>query len=257
MKSLFCALFLAVFTVCQAQAMTGEDVLMQQQERHAVASARCSATMLLKDGRGNEESRTLTLLTRETSEVRHFLAVFQAPEDIKGTALLAEMPAQGESSLFLYLPAAGDLQRVSGSSKKNAFMGSDFTYEDLEPEPIENFQYEILRSEVHEGQNCWVIEAVPADRNRAKASAYARRVLWITKAHMATLRVEFFDRRDRLLKTLVNKDIMVWRPRVSIMEDARTGHTTTISLLGQEEINIELDDSLFSPEALKEQAHCP
>ena len=73
---------------------------------------------------------------------------------------------------------------------------------------------------------------------------------------MATLRVEFYDRRERLMKFLINRDIMVWRPKTSIMEDANTGHKTIITLVGEEEVNIPLEDSLFTVEAIKNQVHC-
>jgi hypothetical protein len=237
--------------------MTGKQVIEQQQQRHSVSSGRCVAEMKLIDSQGNEQLRTMKLLTREKeNKTRDFLAVFLTPEEVRGTALLSKMDESGKGDLYLYLPASGALQKISGGSKKNDFMGSDFTYEDLEPEPVDSYEYEILRSEIHDGQNCWVIEAVPANRRQARASAYSKRLLWITKAHMATLRVEFYDRRERLMKFLVNKDIMVWRPKTSIMEDAGTGHKTIITLVGEEEVNIPLEDSLFTVEAIKNQVHC-
>lgn len=256
MKSLCLAIVFVLFSFPHALAMTGAEVLEQQRSRHSVASAKCRAEMALVDAKGHRETRTLTLMTRENGEARDFLAVFLAPDDIRGAALLAKMPAQGTGDLFLYLPAADAVQRISEASKKNSFLGSDFTYEDLEPERIENFNYRILRSEMLEEQNCWVIEAVPADSQKARQSAYSKRILWITKAHLATLRVEFYDRRERLVKSLANRDILVWRPRTAIMESALTGHKTILTLVGEEEINISLEDSLFTTEALKEQVHC-
>lgn len=234
-----------------AAAMTGRDVMVQQQERHSVRSGIVVEEMLLADKKGNEEKRIFKILAKELDDgSRRFAAVFLEPSDVRGTALLAVQPAQGDSKLMLYLPAAGAVQHIRGGSKKNAFMGSDFTYEDLEPERIDNFNYEILKSEFLDGQNCWVVEAVPASREKARASAYSKRILWITKAHMATLRVEFYDRRERLEKFLVNKDLMVWRPRVCVMENARTGHKTVLTLQGEEQVNVPLDDSLFTEEAL-------
>jgi hypothetical protein len=255
-KKLLLTLALILLTAAPAAAMTGAEILEQQRERHSVSSGKCKAEMMLVDGKGNEQARVLKFLTKEDADGRDFLAVFLEPDDVRGTALLAKMPDRGKSELYLYLPAAGAMQRISGAGKKNAFMGSDFTFEDLQPEPIENFEYEILRSEVLDGQNCWVIRAVPADRRQARASAYSKRLLWITKAHMATLRVEFYDRRENLEKFLVNKKITIWRPEISIMENAKTGHKTIITLIGEEEVNIPLEDSLFSTEALVNRVHC-
>jgi hypothetical protein len=238
MKQRLAVMFLALLLCTPAHAaMTGRDVMVQQQERHSVKSGVVVEEMLLVDQKGNEEKRLFKILAKELDDgARRFAAVFLEPSDVRGAALLAVQPAQGDSKLMLYLPAAGAVQHIRGGSKKNAFMGSDFTYEDLEPERIDNFDYRILKSEFLDGQNCWVVEAVPADREKARA--------------MATLRVEFYDRRGRLEKFLVNKELMVWRPRVCIMENARTGHKTVLTLQGEEKVNVPLDDSLFTEEAL-------
>lgn len=256
MKTQLFALAFWVLLASQASAMTGAEIIKQQLERHSISSGRCIAQMVLLDKQENRITRTLKLLTRENAGGRDFLAVFIAPEDISGAGLLAKMPPEGRSKLYLYLPAADMVQIISESSSKNYFMGTDFTYEDLQPERVESFEYEILRSEMMDGQLCWVIKAVPADKEQARKSAYSKRLLWITKGHLATLRVEFYDRRDRLVKFLVNKDIMVWRPGTSIMRNTDTGHTTILKLIGQEEINIPLEDSLFTPESLKCKVLC-
>jgi outer membrane lipoprotein-sorting protein len=75
----------------------------------------------------------------------------------------------------------------------------------MEPEDIDNFNYTVLRSErlKHDSQeyDCYVIEAIPANEEKKRESGYAKRILWIEKKRLITLKGEFYDRREKLQKT--------------------------------------------------------
>ena len=57
---------------------------------------------------------------------------FTGPADVAGTKFLITEPKEGADEQLLYLPAFDKVQKISGSSRKGAFMGSDFSYEDLD-----------------------------------------------------------------------------------------------------------------------------
>ncbi|MFH1936650.1 MAG: outer membrane lipoprotein-sorting protein, partial [Bacteroidota bacterium] len=63
--------------------------------------------------------------------------------DINGTGFLIIEKAGYESDQFLYLPALRRSRRIVSSQKSHQFVNSDFTYEDIERHPVENYIYDI------------------------------------------------------------------------------------------------------------------
>ena len=65
--------------------------------------------------------------------------VFEKPADVKGTAFLSweyDDPKK-EDDKWLYMPAMKKVRRISGASKNEYFMGSDFTYDDMGDRNVE------------------------------------------------------------------------------------------------------------------------
>jgi len=252
-KNLLMAVFFCLFffSWSQANAMTGKEIMKMQKERHKVKSEIGTEIMILVDQSGSKEKRKVKRYAKEVGDDLHrYLIVFLKPADIKGTALLTWEQKGRDNDQWLYLPARKKMQRIAKGSKKNYFMGTDFTYEDLEPEDIENFNYTILREEKFNNQDCYVIEAVPATKEKRKESGYSKRIMWIDKQNLTTLKADFYDRRGRLQKTQTNYDLInvkgtVWRANKSLMVHHQRKHKTLIGVKSRR-INVDLDDSTFT-----------
>jgi len=146
------------------------------------------------------------------------------------------------------------VKRYAKGSKKNYFMGTDFTYEDMEPEDIDNFNYTILRSEKlnqdKKDSDCYVIEAVPANEEKKRESGYSRGIMWIEKEYLYTLKVEFYDRRGRLQKIQTNHEVKnvsgtIWRAKKSLMKHLVKKHKTLTGTTSRK-INTSVKDSVFT-----------
>ncbi|PIE76430.1 hypothetical protein CSA17_02265 [bacterium DOLJORAL78_65_58] len=95
-------------------------------------------------------------------------------------------------------------RRISGSSaKRDYFMGSDFTYDDLGSRNVDEDDHTLLREEERDGHLCWVVESVSKD----KRDIYARKVSWIRQDCLVPLRVEYYDRHDHLQRELVLSEV--------------------------------------------------
>ena len=216
--------------------LSGRQIMEQQKALHKSQTEYAEQTLILIDKRGNREQRQLRLYSKEVGkDTYRSLLVFSEPADISGTALLTWQHQEQDDDQWLYLPARGKMQRIAKGSMKNYFMGTDFTFEDLQTEEIENFTYEVLRQEVVDETPTYVVEAVPVDTERAQDSGYNRRVLWIDEMRFTTLKVEFYDRRNKLFKTQTNRDwIQVdstrWRAEKSLMDNHKTNHKTLIGV---------------------------
>jgi len=255
MKKVIILIFVFILSSGYVWAITGKEVIEKQKEKHKVKTEVATEIMLLVDKDGSKEKRQLKRYAKEVApDIHRYLLVFTAPADIRGTALLTWEHKDRENDQWLYMPAIKKLQRIAKSSKKNYFMGTDFTYEDLEPEDIDNFKYTILREEKfkHEKKlwDCYIIEAVPATKKKERESGYSKRIMWITKKDLLTLKVEFYNKRGKLIKVQTNysfKEVKpgVFRPTKSFMNNIERKHKT---LIGTQKryIDIKLDNSVFT-----------
>jgi hypothetical protein len=239
----------------QAADMTGRQVMDKQKEFHKVKTEIGDEIMLLVDKDGGKEKRQVKRSAKEVGpDLHRYLVVFLAPADINGTALLTWEQKERENDQWLYLPAQKKMQRIAKGSKKNYFMGTDFTYEDMEPEDLDNFNYTILRTEnlKQDGtvSECYVIEAVPANDEKKRESGYSKRIMWIEKPHLYTLKIEFYDRRGRLQKIQTNHVMenvsgTVWRAKKTLMNHLEREHKTLTGITARQ-INGDVDDSVFT-----------
>jgi hypothetical protein len=254
------AIILGFFLICfafdvAAETLTGKQVMEKQKELHKVRSEIGDEIMLLVDKKGGKEKRQVRRYAKEIGDDLHrYLIVFLKPADIRATALLTWEQEERDNDQWLYMPAHKKMQRIAKGSKKSYFMGTDFTYEDMEPEDLDSFNYTILRTEkiTHDKQEfeCYVIEAVPANKKKARVSGYKRRILWVEKAHLTTLKIEFYDRRNRLQKTQTNHDLKniagtVWRPNKTFMKHQEKNHKT-LTLITKRVINQPIKSNVFT-----------
>ena len=252
-------LLLIPFTA-HAGELNGRQIIELQKERHSVKSDTAEIVMLLVDRKGNKKQRLIRRYGKEFENgLKRALIVFKEPKDIAGTALLTWELEGGKEKQWLYLPAQKKMQRIAGHSKKGVFMGTDFTYEDLQPDAIENYNYNLLDTEKVDKADCYVIEITPATKEKQKESAYSRRVAWVRKDIFFTVKIEFYDRRGRLLKTQTNHDLVnlegtVWMAKKSLMSNHRKNHKT---LMGVKErrINIFIDDTVFTERFIMSGKH--
>ena len=139
-------------------------------------------------------------------------------------------------------------------------MGTDFTYEDMQSEEFDDYQYNTLKEEsCGEGQSCYVVEAVPANAIKKRESGYSKRVMWVDKTSFVTVKAEFYDRRKKLLKTQSNSDFKnvsgsIWRGNKSLMENHQNGHKTAIKIV-ERKFNHDILDKNFTERFILKGEH--
>ena len=198
---------------------------------HGYGDFTANLTMVLRNSRGQESRRAMRIQGLEVAgDGDKSLCLFDSPADIKGTALLTYTHKTGDDDQWLYLPALKRVKRIASSNKSGSFVGSEFAYEDIASQELEKYTYRTLRDETLDGNDCFVIERLPVDR---KNSGYSRQVVWIDKAEYRTLKIEHFDRRNALLKTLTVSGYQkytdrFWRPERMTMVNTQTGKSTEL-----------------------------
>jgi outer membrane lipoprotein-sorting protein len=186
--------------------------------------------MVLKNRQGDSNTRYIRILGLEVKgDGDKSLSIFDEPADVKGTAMLTYSHKTEPDDQWLYLPALKRVKRISSNNKSGPYMGSEFAYEDIASQEVEKYNYKYLRDESLNGVDCFVVERYPVDEN----SGYKRQLVWIDKAEYRPLKMEFYDRKDSLLKTLISSGYKKylehhWRPNEMFMENHQTGKTTKI-----------------------------
>ena len=186
--------------------------------------------MTLRNRHGEESLRELRNRTLEQeADGDKSLVIFDQPADVDGTAFLTFSHKQGNDDQWLYLPALKRVKRISANNKSGPFMGSEFAYEDISSQEVEEYTYRYLREEALDGRKTYLIERYPVDPK----SGYTRQVVWIDQDEYRTLKIDYFDRKDAALKTLTYHGYQqyldqYWRPDRMEMINHQTGKSTEL-----------------------------
>ncbi|MEX2962320.1 outer membrane lipoprotein-sorting protein [Microbulbifer sp. TYP-18] len=186
--------------------------------------------MILSNRRGESSTRSLNIRRLEVeNDGDKTLTTFHYPKDIKGTSFLSYTHSLDPDDQWLYLPALKRIKRISSAYKSGPFVGSEFAYEDMTSQELERYTYKWLRDEFVGEREAFVIERQPA----YEYSGYSRQVVWLDKIMYQPLRLDYYDRKDSLLKVLnfegykkyLNR---FWRPDKMHMENIQTGKKTSL-----------------------------
>lgn len=251
------AAFCLLALTASLSAITGREIMDEQRRRHEASTEETRSVMKLIDSRGRERTREMVAYSRTVEgALSQSLLKFLVPSNIRNTGLLTwEQPEDKEDQQWLYLPASGRVNQISGSNKKNLFMQSDLAFEDLRPENLNAHSYELLREEEVDGEACWVIESLPATEKERGDSGYSKRTFWVRKDIYLTVKIEFFDRGGKLAKRgtygdLEQVDGDLWRSNEITMERLRSG-TKTVWSFEERRVNEPIDENLFTQQGLK------
>lgn len=255
MKTLW--IFLSLLFVVTAWAETAEErglEIAREMERRDLGWDRVSADlrMILSDRQGETSERQIRFFGREgTEDGDQSLLVFDSPLDVKDTQFLSLSHKQGDDDQWLYLPALKRVKRISAANKGGAFMGSEFSYEDMGAPELEKYNYKYLRDEPYQTRESFVLERYPKDEH----SLYSRQVAWIDKELYIPWKVEYYNRRGEHLKTLSYRKYKkyldkFWRPGEMEMVNHRSGKITRLLWANYRFRDPAIGEDMFTPQRL-------
>jgi len=234
-----------------ARAQSGLEIMQKHRQLHRVRDEQEQQLVkLVSKGGAVKERRIVRYTLNGRDDLDKILVRFLAPRDVEGTALLTWEAKDGNDDQWLYLPATKKPKRIAASGKRNRFMGTDFTYEDLRPENLAVNRYTLAGRETLDGHECFVVEAVPATDREAADSAYSKRRIWVRTDNHALSKREYYDRHGRLEKVetfskLVNVKGTAWRPDEFEMHDVQQG-TKTVVIVQSRAVERGLKDDFFT-----------
>jgi len=228
--SLIIASIIAAATV-SAQTLTGKEIAEKVHDRPDGDTRYCEMSLTLINKNGSKRVRELKSYAKDYGKDRKSIMFFLYPGDVKGTGFLTWDYDQlnKDDDKWLYLPAMKKTRRISGSSSKtDYFMGTDFTYDDMGKRNVDEDTHTLLREEEVDGHKCWVLQSVP----NTSGEIYTKRISWIRQDCLMPVRVEYYDKLNKLHRLLIADDVKqidgFWTICHMNMKNVQTNHETDL-----------------------------
>ncbi|TYB30802.1 MAG: outer membrane lipoprotein-sorting protein [Candidatus Mcinerneyibacterium aminivorans] len=256
-------IFILILTISfTVYSLTGKEVMERVDNRETGSSRHALMGMDLVDSEGNVRARTLEVWSikyNKGEDLDKIVMEFQKPDSIENTRFLQVENKRRDDDKWIYLPALGRVRRIASNQGDQSFVGSDFTYDDMDSRDVEEDEHKLLKDDKYNGYECWVVESIP---KKIQNSQYSKRISWITKKHLVPVKVEMYDKKkNELLKVLkVKKEIKkidgIWTPVYTVMENVQSNHSTRLYVKGNEkrlflEYNKKISPKRFTQRFLK------
>jgi outer membrane lipoprotein-sorting protein len=227
------------------------QIMERVAETRRLEGSEAVVTMRMLDDAGQSRERKLTMATRlyDEGQTEKRIYRFLSPPDVKGTGVLIFDYAERDDDVWVYLPALRKTRRITSSQRSKSFMGSEFSYGDLNVPSIDDFTYALKGQEPVDGEPCWQIEVLPKSPEVATGEGYSRKTYWVSQKTFSVRRGLYYDLDGKLLKELLTDGIQLLDPdkkryRASRMEmkNAQNGRRSVF----------ESEKMVFSPKAKDE-----
>ncbi|PIF00039.1 MAG: outer membrane lipoprotein-sorting protein [Maribacter sp.] len=253
MKIKLITVAVAIMTACVTFAQTGREIMLKAENRPEAKTNESEITLRIINKRGKERVRKLKSYSMDVGKDKKTLMFFEYPGDVKGTGFLTWDYDQigKDDDKWLYLPAMKKTRRISGSSaKKDYFMGTDFTYDDMGDRNIDEDTHKLLGEETINGHKCWKVESTSKD----KRDIFSKKIIWLRQDIFIPEKVDFYDRMGKLHRQMVigkvEKSNDYWVITKMNMTNVQTNHKTIIEFDNMS-LDIPMDDEKFTVQTLE------
>ena len=227
---------------------TPREIVEKAESTRQINNSIQTVKMTLVSKSGSERVREFELKVRRDDDAVRSYTRFLTPADVAGTAMvIVDRPDQVDEQM-LYVPALKRVTRISGRARSGSFLGSDFSFEDLEINNADDARHTLQA----EDDTTWTIETVPGE-----GSSYGRILSSVRKVDYLPVKVEYFDTKGQPLKVLTVTETLessgATYPKVSEMVHLKKG-TRTVLEVREYRVDVppdELPDTLFSQTALE------
>ncbi len=188
---------------------SGKDIMAKWAESRKLDGSEAVVKMSIIDNRGNARTREISMATKlfDDGKTEKRIYRFLSPADVKGTGVLVFDYEDKADDIWVFLPALRKSRRVVSSERSKSFMGSEFSYADLNIPELSDYDYKVIKDENVAGASCTVIEVTPKSDSVAKSEGYSKKLYWVEKSNYAVRKGEFFDLKGKLLKVLTADNV--------------------------------------------------
>jgi hypothetical protein len=241
------ALFVFLLAADALTATQIADKARSQGNALGVQNATARLTLRITTPSKEVRVRELAMKSKRTNGLNRALVRFLSPPDVAGTAFLSVENQGRDNEQFLYLPALGKAKRIGAGQRGQSFVGTDFSYGDIDARYLQSANAQRLGDDTSGGVACYVLDSVLGEGD------YSRAKVWIAESDFVVRRVEFYDKANVLWKVLTVSQVKDVDGHAviaaSLMEDKKRGSQTE-AVLGAIDFKTALDDSEFTEKSL-------
>jgi outer membrane lipoprotein-sorting protein len=244
---------LSVTLVASLYSMTFQELAQKSDDAQSgFKDAQAQMSMTLINANGQKRNRLMKMKVLEGKDGDKSLMEFLSPADVKGTKFLNYEHVNRDDEQWLYLPALKRIKRIASKNKSGAFMGSEFSYEDLSAFNVKKYTYPDGEAKLGElnGKKVYLGESKPV----SKYSGYTKLLTWVDAKTFLIQKTEYYDRKKELLKTAVFSDYKKingsWRIGKIVMSNIQNDKKT-ILVWTDELVNTGLKNRDFHKRVLK------
>jgi Outer membrane lipoprotein-sorting protein len=198
-----------------AAAPSPRDIMDKVTVTRKLDGSEAQVKMTTLDDKGQSREREISMATKlyDGGKTEKRVYRFLSPADVQGTSILVFDYETKPDDVWIYLPALRKTRRVVSSQKSQSFMGSEFSYGDLNIPALDDFDYKLVKEEAVKGEPCWVIDLTPKSKEIADSDGYSKKTYWVSKDKYAVVRGLYYDKDGKLLKELVAENLKLLDPK--------------------------------------------
>jgi len=245
-------LFFGIISLYAQENLTPKQIIDKSLEHKTISydNAKAEFTMILINSDKEKEIRKVKIKSKKVNGLTKTLAIFQGGKEINGVKFLTLEIQKGKYEQYIYYPAQNKINRIVSQSNKNEyFLGTDFTYSDLEGNYGKNSKYRKLKDDKIGKNEVYVIESIPE-----KESIYSKVILYIRKSDFIPLKIKFYDKDNKYFKQYSVKKIKTIDSRkvvsLSKVLNKKNKHATILKL-DNIKFDVDINDTEFNKENLR------
>ncbi len=246
---IFFLAFLSLFLVekqASGQEMTAKEMVTKSYNLFLGTSSFSTMTMTIVRP---QWQRSISMQNWSMGD-NYYLTLILSPARDKGEVFL-----KSKKNMWNFIPAINRMIKIPPSMMMQSWMGSDFTNNDLMKQNsiVTDYKHTFTGSEKLEGYDCAIIDLIPLPE---AAVVWGKIKMWIVKKNLITLKAEYFDTHDKLVKTEMASQIKMLGGRLlpshlEMISNTKKGHKTIIDIQHQE-FNIKgINQNFFSIQNMK------
>lgn len=255
MKKILLLAVTALFMPALSFAITADEIVERSNLAYYYAGndGKADLRMTIKDSRGRERIREMTLLRKDMEDGgrQKFYVYFKKPSDVKRMVFMVWKQVEGDDDRWLYLPAIDLVRRIASSDKRSSFAGGVFTYEDVSGRRSGDDTHSLLAEEEYNGKAVYVIKNVPKDASVVEFGYYIAR---IDKETFLPVKGEYFNKTGNLYRVIEVKetDVIDGIPTVirATATNLEKGLETTVEFKNVR-YNVGIKESIFKERYLR------
>lgn len=167
------------------------------------------------DEKGQTREREITMATKlvDGGKTEKRIYRFLSPADVQGTGILVFDYEDKADDVWIDPPALRKTRRIVSSQRGQSFMGSEFSYGDLNIPALDEFDYKLEKTEACGSEQCWVIDVLPKSKDTADSEGYSKKTFWVNKDKYTVVKGVFYDKAGKVLKELHAEDVKLLDPK--------------------------------------------